>query len=100
LAKTALNDPTHTAHEAELTRVTNQLTDRLTDLRTDTAIIGNNSLHHMHSMQLKNYKVLMTEVYLSRLLQVLVVVAFVHNEQHQAFFQLDHHLDQHQAIFT
>jgi len=39
-AKAAPNDPTHTARAAELSRAT----DRLTDLRTDTAIIGNNSL--------------------------------------------------------
>jgi len=43
LAKAAPNDP---ARAAELSRVTDRL--------TDTAIIGNNSLHLMHSMQPKN----------------------------------------------
>jgi len=34
--------------------VTEKLTDRLTDLQTETAIIGNNSLHFMHPMQPNN----------------------------------------------
>jgi len=54
LAKGAPNDPGHTARSAELGRVPDRLTGRLTDLQTDTAMIGNNSLHLMHSMQPKN----------------------------------------------
>jgi len=46
----------HTLHAAEFSRVTDRLTDRLTNLRTDTAIIGNSSLHLMGSMQPENYR--------------------------------------------
>jgi len=48
LAKAAPNDPAHTVRAAEC-----RMNDRLTDWLTDTAIIGNNSLHLMHSMQPK-----------------------------------------------
>jgi len=44
LAKAAPNDPAHIARAAELSRVT--------DRQKDTAIIGNNSLHLIHSTQL------------------------------------------------
>jgi len=40
LAKTALNDPTHTASTAELSHVTDRL--------TDTVHIGNNCLHQTY----------------------------------------------------
>jgi len=42
--------PTHNACASDLSR----MTDRLTDEQTDTANIGNNSLHLMHLMQPKN----------------------------------------------
>jgi len=50
------NDPARTVCAAEFSRVTDRLTDRLTDLQTDTAIIGNNSLHLIHSMQPKTIR--------------------------------------------
>jgi len=37
--------------------------DRLTNLRTDTAIIGNNKLHLMHSMQPKMLQVHDSQLY-------------------------------------
>jgi len=44
--------PAHTARAAAFNF--SRVTDRLKDLRTDTAIIGINSMHLMHSMQPKN----------------------------------------------
>jgi len=52
LANAVQNDRAYTARAADLIR---RVTDRLTDLGTDTVVIGNNSLHLMHSMQPNNY---------------------------------------------
>jgi len=53
LAKAAPNDPPHTQHSVYTAHASVDLS-RVMDRLTDTANIGNSSLHLMHSMQPEN----------------------------------------------
>jgi len=66
------------------------VTDRLTDRQTDTANIGNNSLHLMHSMQPKNIWASVTyQSFCSFLALVLTKIAINHPINHLAKFNHD-----------
>jgi len=63
--------PTHCTRR--LVELRDRQTDELTDLLTDTAIIGNNSLHLTHSMQPKIHT---EEKYYHAAIHMIIVLIF------------------------